>query len=191
MKITIDLRQDALMAHLSMFPDRLATSIVRAMRRATIGLQGYVKSGKLSGQVLHVQTGTLRRSINQEVRYAGGGLIEGVVGTNVEYAAINEYGGTVAVSTHIRQLRERGKMTLFKTSKSKDFGVWKNVRGKKTGVNATVSGASSKTQFFTRAGASMFLRHVPERSFLRSALKEYQPIVNIELQRALLEAFKK
>ena len=92
------------MAHLQQFPERLATSMVKAMNRVTIGVQALVKSGKLSGQVLHVRTGTLRRSINQEVRYAGSGLIEGIVGTNVEYAHVHEYGfhGTVSVKEHLR-----------------------------------------------------------------------------------------
>jgi phage gpG-like protein len=187
MIFTVDLRQDALMAHLSRYPERLATSVVRAMNRLTIMVQARVKQ-KLSGEVLHVRTNNLRSSINREVRVVGS-EIQGVVGTNVEYAAVHEYGfdGMVSVRAHLRQLRERGRMKLFKTSGHEQFGIWKNVRGAKTGKVAQVRG-----WFNDRQGQSSFLRHmrVPERSFLRTSLKEFEPVINIELQRALLEAFK-
>lgn len=175
MKITFDLRQDALMAHLTAFPDRLAKSVVRAMNRVTIGVQAHVKADKLSGQVLHVQTGTLRRSINREVR-VNGGEIEGIVGTNVEYAAAHEYGfhGTVTVRAHIRRIST--------SIKSQAIGSMHNRVGR----------ASKNKYFKGYADVREHSRKVdlPERSFLRSALKDYLPVAQVEFQRALLEAWK-
>jgi len=189
MKLVIDLTTDALMAKLSGYPERLTRSVAAALDRSTTMIQVRVKQ-KLSGEVLHVRTGTLRRSINKEVRNAGNGVIEGIVGTNVEYAAIHEYGfkGVISVKAHMRALRKAGKDKLFKTKKSAEFGIWKHVRGRKTGKVAQVHG-----WFTDRQGQSNYLRHVdmPERSFLRSTLKEMEPKVREELRFAMLEALHK
>jgi phage gpG-like protein len=183
MKLTIDLRQDALMAHLTQYPERLATSVVRAMNRLTIMVQARVKE-KLSGEVLHVRTGTLRRSINREVRASGSaGMIEGIVGTNVEYAAAHEYGfdGTVTVRAHIRRLTTNKKAEALTSATGAATKIARWV-GRK-GTDRFVKG-------YADVAAHTRHMHLPERSFLRSALKEYEPVINVELQRALLEAFK-
>ncbi len=46
---------------------------------------------KVSGDVLKVRTGRLRRSIHYEVNKQPG-RVSGIVGTNVEYAAVHEHG---------------------------------------------------------------------------------------------------
>jgi phage gpG-like protein len=63
-----------------------------------------VKGDKLSGQVLNVRTGRLRRSINARITESTTG-IEAKVGTNVEYARAHEFGfkGTVTVKEHMRR----------------------------------------------------------------------------------------
>ena len=66
-------------------------SVARQMMRCAIMVQRRVKE-KLSGPVLKVQTGSLRSSIHAEVK-AGRNSILGVVGTNIKYAGIHEYGG--------------------------------------------------------------------------------------------------
>ena len=57
-----------------------------------INTVGYVRSEKLSGQVLHHRKGRLKDSINFKVKDTGGKIVS-VIGTNVEYAKIHEYGG--------------------------------------------------------------------------------------------------
>lgn len=149
-----------------------------AVARETIGrlvllLQTQAKF-KLSGEVLNVRTGRLRRSITKRIE-ASGGSVSGIVGTNVSYAAAHEFGfdGTVNVREHLRQVREHGRFSLQRV-KDKDLGVWRKRRGKLTGGVATVHAHT---------------RHVnlPERSFLRSALKELheQGVDAAELQRAM------
>lgn len=70
----------------------IVDSLREQVRAATIGLQNYVRSEKLSGQVLQVRTGTLRNSI--QVRFTDSeSEIRGDVFTNLEYAAVHEYGG--------------------------------------------------------------------------------------------------
>ena len=69
-----------------------------AMRRSTIRLADYIAEHKLSGQKLRVRTGNLRRSLQEKrarkVQERGNEII-GIVGTNLKYAAIHEYGGTI------------------------------------------------------------------------------------------------
>lgn len=74
------------------------------MYRLAIMLQRKVKTEKLSGQVLHVRSGTLRRSISQRVTVEGG-LLTGVVGTNLKYGRVHEYGGRVSIREHVRKSR--------------------------------------------------------------------------------------
>ncbi len=102
--LSIDFRGEAVMARLHGTQERLATNIRRAVMRLAIEVQAAVKAEKLSGQVLHVRTGTLRRSINYRIEEAQASTMA-TVGTNVEYAAIHEYGfnGTVSVSEHARR----------------------------------------------------------------------------------------
>jgi len=61
------------------------------VERLSIQLQRKVKEEKLSGQVLHVKTGRLKRSINKSVRVNGDEIV-GTVGTNVNYGAFWERG---------------------------------------------------------------------------------------------------
>jgi phage gpG-like protein len=72
--------------------DEIKTGTGRRMAQIVFGLSNKIKFEKLSGQVLRNKTGTLRRSITPAVRDSGG-IVEGQVATNIEYAAIHEYGG--------------------------------------------------------------------------------------------------
>lgn len=76
----------------------IGQAMMFAMKRSTIRLADYIAEHKLSGQKLNVRTGNLRRSLQEsrakKVQERGDAVI-GTVGTNMEYAAINEYGGTI------------------------------------------------------------------------------------------------
>lgn len=91
-ELTITTNAESFIARFAGASDRLHDRMRGAVQRLAIEIQASVKDSKLSGQVLHVRTGTLRRSINQRVDEDAGN-ITGVVGTNVRYAAIHEYGG--------------------------------------------------------------------------------------------------
>jgi phage gpG-like protein len=166
--VTVDTSR--LEARLAALPGKLQASLTRAVQRLSIKLQGNVMASKLSGQVLHVRTGTLRRSINQKVEQSGN-TIRGSVGTNVEYAAIHEYGGTIFIPPRIRK-------THFKMDK---YGNIKQGFAKKREANLTKEHA-----------ARSFGTHVtfPERSFLRSALKDMEPEILATLNEATAEAVK-
>lgn len=82
-------------------PERLRERLRREITELTVDLQSHVKADKLSGQVLNVRTGNLRRNINTRVQETATS-ITGTVGTNVEYARIHEYGGTM--KEHLRTI---------------------------------------------------------------------------------------
>jgi phage gpG-like protein len=117
-----------------------------------------VKEQKLTGQVLNVRTGRLRRSITSEVETQGGQIV-GMVGTNVEYAAAHEMGGAV-------DQRVRAHMRTAKQARGKAI---KN-------PHAAMVRAHTRHIVY------------PKRSFLRSALDEMQTQIQSELARAVESA---
>lgn len=139
-------------ARFKAMPTRLRIELSGGIARAALRLQAYVKGDKLSGGVLKVRTGRLRRSINERV-IEETNKVTGIVGTNVEYAAVHEYGftGTENVRAHLRQLK---------------------------------SGATQNVRAHTRTV------HMPERSFLRSALKDMAPEIRAEFEAALGRAMR-
>lgn len=91
--------------------DRLQTGFARTVRQAVLSaaimVTAKVKDEKLSGQVLNVRSGRLRRSINYRVVSDGDAMVDARVGTNVEYAPIHEFGfdGDQKVRAHMRKGR--------------------------------------------------------------------------------------
>jgi phage gpG-like protein len=124
------------------FADGAKQRLYLRIQELSLKLQRHVIEDKLSGQVLKVRTGTLRRSINRRVTMSDTS-IQASVGTNVKYARIHEYGftGPEQVKAHLR------KITMA-------FG--KPLKEPRT-VNVRA---------FTRQ------MNLPERSFLRSALAD-------------------
>ena len=165
--LVVSVKDEMLIATLRGYPARLANRLEQAMNRVTIELQARTKE-KLTGEVLHVRTGTLRRSINRRVERTPDGIV-GAVGTNVAYGAAHEFGfkGNVTVRAHVRRLRTQGKLDA--TGKRK--------RGKLTGAVANVA-------------SYQMTMNLPERSFLRSALKELEPSVVKAIRNAAAEALK-
>ena len=144
---------DRLTKFFGALPEELKQRVEKSMGRMVLKLQARVMRDKLSGQVLKVRTGTLRRSIDQVV-YREDQAIRGVVGTNVEYARPHEYGfsGTVTVKEHLR---------LVKKAFGKDL--------------------KSPKEVMVRTHAARV--NLPERSFLRSALKELNPAFFEEMEK--------
>lgn len=172
MNILVDIRAEEFLARLRGSTDRLQANIRRVVNRLSILVQARVKD-KLTGQVLHVRTGTLRRSINRVVT-ENGSNITATIGTNVRYAAIHEYGfnGEVEVPAYTRKVRAQGEIALRKV-RGRNFGVWEKKEGKVTGI-ANVREHTRRLM-------------MPERSFLRSSLREYAPMIREELRKAAVE----
>lgn len=153
---------------------RRVAPIIRAalreeVQRLTLKLLRKVKQEKLSGQVLNVVTGRLRRSINQRVEEQGA-HITGYVGTNVRYARIHEFGGTFL-------LPPRERKTYWKMDKEG------NLKGfaKKSKANFEMTHAARSVGTYVT---------MPERSFLRSALAEMKNDIQKGLRSAAIKAAK-
>lgn len=171
---TVKVHAESLIATLKGFRKRFRQQLMRVMNQLTIEVQRSVKADKLSGQVLHVRTGTLRRSINRRVEEQGG-MIIGSVGTNVQYAAAHEYGfkGVVTVKEHLR--REKAHMKSIKFQPGKKLLQSKT---KNTGFSSIIGEHTRKM-------------NLPERSFLRSTLKQYEGTIRDRLALAAMEALVK
>jgi phage gpG-like protein len=108
---------------------------------------------KLSGDVLNVRSGRLRRSIHPEWDFIPG-IYRAAVGTNVEYAGIHEYGGII-------KAKERIQKMYYKIGRD--------------GMVGSQFVKKSKSNFVQEAKRKAHDIHMPERSFLRSALREMNP----------------
>ncbi len=139
-------------ARLNAMPGGIREGIVRAVTRLALATQRLVQQ-KLSGQVLHVRTGLLRSSINYRIQDTSV-AVTATVGTNVKYARIHEYGGTI----HIPEIRP------------------KSARALAFEINGQTIFAMSVRAHDVR---------MPERSFLRSALREMRPQIKAELEAAV------
>lgn len=142
-------------------PDGIRSRVVDSIGRLTLRLQRKVMQEKLTGQVLKVRTGTLRRSIDQRL-VTDQAAVSGIVSTNVGYGKAHEYGhsGPVTVKEHLRLV----KQAFGKTLKSP---VWATVKSHTMNQN------------------------LPERSFLRSALADMRPEIMAELDRAIAEGVRR
>lgn len=81
--------------------ERMKSTVQQALYQAVLALslrmEARVKD-KLSGEVLNVVTGALRRSIASSVTQSGTGVTGRVYsGGDVKYAAIHEFGGTIHI----------------------------------------------------------------------------------------------
>lgn len=134
--------------------------MTKSIGRLVLTLMRNVKADKLSGQVLNVRSGRLRRSINQRLEGAGTEMVAGYVGTNVVYGRRFEYGfkGNVPVKAHMRTIKQA-------------FG--RSISPVTVQVNAYTMKANT-----------------PERSFLRSALAEMDDQIRAEIRGAVTEAIK-
>ena len=78
--------------------DGVQERLTAAVSGQAILFLGIVQNRKLSGEVLNVRSGALRDSVHQEVLSAPDGVFA-VVGTDLIYAAIHEYGGIIVPQT--------------------------------------------------------------------------------------------
>lgn len=134
-------------------------NVQKAVAKLAILLQRDVQENKLSGQVLQLRTGSLRRSIIQTVTSSDSGAT-GVVRATRIYGRIHEYGGVTP--PHVIEPKVAGGVLAFQM-------------GGKTVFARKVNHPGSK---------------IPERSFLRSALKDMvsSGAIDREMQDALATA---
>ncbi|WP_257306299.1 HK97 gp10 family phage protein [Geothrix campi] len=116
---------------------------------------------KVSGEVLKNRTGTLRRAINQRIEEAGGRIV-GTVGIKLRYAAAHEYGFKGTVTV-------RAHLRMMKVA-------W---------------GRPVKQPRKIEVGAHTMKMNLPERSFLRSSLRELRSDIIADMQASVAKAVAK
>lgn len=157
MNIVIEVKGDTVViGRLVSLPGVVHRALLKKIHELTQGLRNRVLE-KLSGEVLNVRSGRLRRSIQSRVEDADSNITGTVFQTaDVPYGRIHEYGGTI----HIPEV----------------------VPVKAKALRFSVGG---KDIFAMRAKAHDV--HIPERSFLRSSLKEQREEIIAGLKAAVTE----
>lgn len=85
-----------LQAELQNMSPIIRSLVMAKVQSLAIELQRHIVQDKLSGQVLKVKTGNLRRSIQHSIGESSNGITAQVFSSNdVKYAAIHEFGGTI------------------------------------------------------------------------------------------------
>lgn len=150
-----------LMARLEKMPQAVREALRRKVTILALKLERKVKSEKLNGQVLNRISGRLARSIAYKVDVQDNSVYGRVFSSgDVKYAAIHEYGGTTAPH-----------LILPKKAKALAF------------MNA--AGEQVFAQKVNHPGSKM-----PERSFLRSSLREMSSEISTEMKKAVVNTVK-
>lgn len=151
---------DVLAAVLRSYGGKVQTAIVQSIGRSALRLQSEVMDNRLSGQVLNIRTGNLHRSIHQQVT-SSGGLVVGEVNTNVRYGVAHEYG----------------------------FAGTVNVKASMRQIRQAF-GRPLKSPRYVQIRAHTRNVKLPERSFLRSALRDMKPDIEADLQKSIERALR-
>lgn len=112
---------EALQASFHRLPNDFQGALKTGVGRACLLVQKLTKEA-LSGYVLNVKTGRLRRSINTRIDEKPMS-VQGIVGTNVQYAGVHEFGfqGVVPVREHLRKTVNGGQATVRAHNRSVDM----------------------------------------------------------------------
>ncbi|ENT0719320.1 HK97 gp10 family phage protein [Neisseria gonorrhoeae] len=135
-------------------------AVVKSVGRSALRLQSEVMLNRLSGRVLRVRTDNLRRSVHQRVNVSGN-VVSGEVNTNVRYGIAHEYGFAGSV----------------------------NVKASLRQVRQAF-GKPLKPPRYVRVRAHTRDVKLPERSFLRSALRDLTPKFADDLQKSIGKVLK-
>lgn len=157
-----------LIERVTAMPDKIRSRVATAVAKLARDLQRHVMQDKLSGQVLHRRTGTLRSSINVKGPEETTTGVTASVGTNVVYAGIHEFGGVIDMPPRTTTINRR-----FDESRLRASGRF---------VKAGTPGAIATTH-----AVGGYQIHMPERSFLRSALHDMEQRIKDGLTAAVGE----
>ena len=140
-------------------PGKLQAALLQKVSMLALKLEERVKR-KLSGEVLNVKTGDLRRSIANKVEQSAHAVIGTVYSSgDVKYAAIHEFGGTT--KAHVIEA-VNAKALAFSMGGQQVFAKRVNHPGSK----------------------------IPERSFLRSSLADMRDEITEGLHRTVAETLR-
>lgn len=151
-----------LIAKLGAMPNRVHQELVKKVTALRLQLEAKIKGDKLSGQVLNVVTGALRRSIFSATDDEGSAGVWGRAASagDVKYAAIHEFGGKTSAHEIVP---DKAKVLAFMVGGKQVFA-------------ARVHHPGSQ---------------MPERSFMRSSLGDMRVEIVDGLKEAVREGLRK
>ena len=159
LSITITVEDAGVIASFDHMTDDVHDSLLKACRELSRDVANLVRR-KLSGEVLNVVTGNLRRSIFEDVEDMGTAVFGRVYGAgDVPYGAIHEFGGM----TNAHEIVARNAKAL----------------------HFILNGEDVYRRRVMHPGARM-----PERSFMRSSLADMRAEIEDRLRAAILGAVK-
>lgn len=135
---------------------QLVTNLQRMLTKLGLKLLRHVVQDKLHGQVLHQRSGRLAGSVHRTEHFSDTKNTE-IVGTNVVYAAIHEYGGVI---------QHPGGTAYYYDPK--------------IGMARWVPNSDARASFLPRTKPHAI--RMPERSYLRSALADLQVEIIADLK---------
>lgn len=149
-----------LVARIGAMPAKVHAALLKKVNALALKLEAKIKNEKLSGQVLNVRSGALRRSIFSQVTDTETAVTGKVASSgDVKYAAVHEFGGKIPphdifpVKAAALAFMMNGKQVFFK--------------------------------HVHHPGATM-----PEQSFMRSSLAEMKDEIVSGLKQAVVEGLK-
>ncbi len=159
--ITVQLVGDRkVVAQLRAIPNAVTVQLLEKIWSIGIMLQTYIRSQKLSGQVLNVKTGNLRRSINIKVEQSPKQVVGKVFSSgDVKYAGIHEFGGRT--------------------------GAHEILPRKAEALAFMMGGKMMFAKKVNHPGSVM-----PERSYMRSSLTENAAAISLQLKEAVIVGLK-
>lgn len=139
-------------------PELLRAALSKKLLALALKLERHIKEDKLSGQVLNVRSGALRRSIFTTIESRGDYVVATVASSSdVKYGRIHEFGGTI----HVPEI----------------FPV------KAQALHFVVNGKDVFAKHVKAHDVTM-----PERSFMRSALTDMRDDIVSEIRKTVEEA---
>lgn len=143
-------------------------ALLKKVTVLSIQLQGQVVRQKLSGQVLNVRSGALRRSITQAVDDKGSAGVYGRVFSagDVKYAGIHEFGGVIKHPGGTKFFIDRATGRAKFISNNSEAAAWAYPETRAHDIK------------------------MPERSFLRSSLGDMEGRIVSGLKEAVVGALR-
>lgn len=161
--LRVEIQADRAIAKLDHLPPSVHAALLAKVYQLTLMLEEWVKNQKLAGQVLNKKSGRLVRSIHSKVE-ATPTAITGMViqSADVPYGRIHEFGGTT--SAHV-------------------------IIPKKAAVLAWAMAGGQGNKRFAKS-----VQHpgsvMPERSFMRSSLRDKSIEISTGLKQAVVEGIQ-